>query len=143
MSKLQWNDENYINQIKKEAGYSSDSKNLTVMKKGNFLQRRLGLSALFLSMYNLSIEKNGLLLIKRSKYSPQLQPSKMVFIEKSQIIKINLNKKIGALELLLVMEDSPKIEFRLNDKNNKFIPWQELGISELEKFIANCNSHLI
>ncbi|MCH4176527.1 MAG: hypothetical protein LKF43_03410 [Streptococcaceae bacterium] len=137
MSKLKWNDENYINQFKKEIGYNSTSKNITVMNKGNFLQRRFGVAALFLSMYNLSIEENGLLLIQRSKYSPRLNPTKTIFIDKSEIDKINLINRVGALELLIVTKKSKKFVFKLDKKNSKFIPWQEIGIADLEKFVSS------
>lgn len=137
MSKLKWNDENYINQFKKEIGYNSTSKNITVMNKGNFLQRRFGVAALFLSMYNLSIEENGLLLIQRSKYSPRLNPTKTIFIDKSEIDKINLINRVGALELLIVTKKSKKFVFKLDKKNRKFIPWQEIGIADLEKFVSS------
>ena len=137
MSKLKWNDEAYINRCKQEIGFNFKSNNITVMNKGNFLQRRFALLELFLTMYNLSIEKNGLLLIKRNKLSPKLDVFKSTFIESHQIDKILLKKRLGYLELFIKTKLDEKYVFKFSPKSTKFLPWQTAGVNELKRFISN------
>ena len=137
MKIIKWHDESYINIIKKSIGYNSCSANITVMKKGNYLQRRFALSALFLTMYNLSIEKSGLLFIKRKKYSPRLVSHNVTYIAFNDIKKIDLKEKIGRIDLHIhtFMDDKKRV-FSMSPKGGKFLPWQETSIIELKDLVG-------
>ncbi|MGX7048645.1 hypothetical protein [Pseudolactococcus piscium] len=137
MKIIKWHDDSYINAIKKSIGYNPCSANLTLMNKGNYLQRRFALSALFLTMYNLSIEKSGLLFIKRKKYSPVLVAHIVTYIAFNDIKKIDLNKKIGRIELHIhtLMDDKKRV-FSMSPKGGKYFPWQETSIIELKNLVS-------
>lgn len=139
MSKSKWNDEEYINKTKESIGFSQSSRNITVMNKGNFIQRRFALSDLFLSMYNLSIEEKGFLFIKRSKYSPKLNPSKTQYVEFSQIQKLSLKEKIGRVELSILTMGNEKNVFKFSSEGGKYFPWQKDSVNELMKIVSKFN----
>ncbi|MBL1223535.1 hypothetical protein [Enterococcus sp. BWR-S5] len=139
MKKTQkWFEEHYINGIKKEMGYDSESLNLSVMNNPSSFGKVMlfgALSSLSLRMYNLSIEEEGLLFIQRNVMNNELLTEKSNFIYHDEIQTIRFKKGILQDKLLILNKEGKKLHFKINKKIAR-VPWHKESLEKVQQMYA-------
>ncbi|WP_321388547.1 hypothetical protein [uncultured Enterococcus sp.] len=139
MKKTQkWFEEHYINGIKKEMGYDSESLNLSVMNNPSSFGKVMlfgALSSLSLRMYNLSIEEEGLLFIQRNVMNNELLTEKSNFIYHDEIQTIRFKKGILQDKLLILNKEGKKLHFKVNKKIAR-VPWHKESLEKVQQMYA-------
>ena len=116
----------YINRVKAELGYDSDSLNINVRNNAASFGRIMLLGhlvALTSKFYNLSLEKDGLLFIQRSTYSNKLLKDKSFFISHDAIQEVILKKGPISYKMTIIDTGNKKTHFLIN-KVLLGAPWQ-------------------
>lgn len=139
MKKTQkWFEEHYINGIKKEMGYDSESLNLSVMNNPSSFGKVMlfgALSSLSLRMYNLSVEEDGLLFIQRNVMNNELLTEKSNFIYHDEIQTIRFKKGILQDKLLILNKEGKKLHFKVNKKIAR-VPWHKESLEKVQQMYA-------
>ncbi|GAB6684539.1 hypothetical protein [Streptococcus uberis] len=123
----------YINRVKAELGYDSDSLNIHLRNNAASFGRimLLGhLAALTSKFYNLSLEKDGLLFIQRSTYSNKLLKDKSFFISHDAIQEVILKKGPISYKMTIIDSENKKTHFLIN-KVLLGAPWQKESLAKL------------